>query len=202
MAFVLYGAVSNLGSGKILCRCLTDKVRLPRDTPHDVSKESVMDKLALSILEKAPSKPSTKVSTYVADRSLAAHLWNNTDVCYLLIVTPAVDNGFVEQLWKLMDSEMRRCRMQGMTAQKYEAVLRNILMSCNRELDDVISKAKAMQPTAEDDIVIAPILAAYRYCKGEEKCTPKKLRKYIGLSVSVFFAGLAVVFAIISCPLK
>ena len=105
MAFVLYGAVATLGSSRVLARALTDKVVLPRDTPHEVKPETVMDEMAKNILQKAPKGANCKNSTALADNSLVAHLWNTHDTCYLLIVTPAIDNAIVQQLWLVMERE-------------------------------------------------------------------------------------------------
>jgi hypothetical protein len=204
MAFVLYGAVSTVGSGAVLARALTDKVALPRDTPHDVKKEAVMDQMAVNILSKAPRDPDTKVSTALADNSLVAHLWNCRDTCYLLIVTPAIDNAIVVQLWNVMEAEYSRCRREGKTAQVYEHMLLNCLASCNEELDDAVAKSQMQMPAREDedDVLVQAMRFLTRLVMGEVKCDKKMATKCFGTTVSLFFTGLAVVFAIISCPLK
>jgi len=203
MAFILYGAVSNLGSGKVLCRALTDKVMLPKDTPHDVKKEAVMDGMANSILEKAPTTPNTKLSTALAESSLNAHLWNTDDTCFLLIVTPAVDNALVQQLWLMMQAEYIKCRRSGKSVVVFEASLKRHLQACNEELDDAIAESQKQVPRPEDaDIVVRAVEGVWKIATGKAKCTRKMASKIFGASVTVFFTGMAVVFAIISCPLK
>jgi hypothetical protein len=203
MAFVLYGAVSPLGSGKVLARALTDKVVLPSDTPHGVEKQSVMDGMATNILVKAPSGPGVRVSTALSDGSLMAHLSNSSDTSYLLIVTPAMDNALVLQLWNLMEAEYRSCRQSGRNALVFEQALGRALAGCNAEMDEAVAQAQRERPRrAEDDAVVHAVMEALRVCRGETKCTAKKARKCFGMSVSVTFAVMAVVFAIISCPLK
>jgi hypothetical protein len=204
MAFILYGAVSTVGSGTVLARALTDKVALPSDTPHDVKKEAVMDQMAANILAKAPRDPDTKVTTALADGSLVAHLWNRRDTCYLLIVTPAIDNAIVVQLWNVMEAEYGRCRREGKTAQVYEHVLGRCLAACNTELDDAVAKSQMQMPAREDedDVLIQAMRFLTRLAVGDVKCDRKMATKCFGTSVSLFFTVLAVVFAIISCPLK
>eukprot|EP00750_Incisomonas_marina_P029622 INCI7204.2.p1 GENE.INCI7204.2~~INCI7204.2.p1 ORF type:complete len:208 (-),score=38.26 INCI7204.2:621-1244(-) len=203
MAFVLYGAVATLGSSRVLARALTDKVVLPRDTPHEVKPETVMDEMAKNILQKAPKGANCKNSTALADNSLVAHLWNTHDTCYLLIVTPAIDNAIVQQLWLVMEREFARCRKEAKTAQAFEKILGNCFQACNQELDDVVAKSQRKVPRpGDDDVVIQAVRSIASFFRGEVKCTKKLATKCLGTTISVFFTILAVIFAIISCPLK
>ena len=57
-----------------------------------------------------------------------------------------------------MDMEYTRCRKEGKTSGEYAAILRNVMTSCNKEMEDAIAKASKQAPRPEDDDMVVQVI--------------------------------------------